>query len=263
MTDGPGAFLTARLSAVRVEPRLCALPYGLTWADLRDCLPGFTTPAHARAWVAHEKQGLDGGVTSRILTLGYQTQGGHERTETVFVKQAADPAKAEAARYRFLEHQGVPVPRLLASVDTEPGEVIVLEFLPAIGARPQDADDLLRLVARVNAVEHPPADLFTPSAGLPVDVFDAKVATALELLADDPASAGLVAVVRRVQVDRERRGLDAGRSEPWGARIPADRADRVRAGGPVRSGDDDHASSFHRRRRDSHKLGGADRPPSA
>ncbi|HEY8790796.1 MAG TPA: hypothetical protein VIM10_16935 [Actinopolymorphaceae bacterium] len=196
MTDADGSFTPARLSPAPVDHRPCALPYGVTWDDLRHCLPGFTTAAGARAWIAHDKQGLNGGVTSCILTIGYPTPDGDERTQTVFVKQAVDPTRAEAARYRFLESRGIPVPRLLASVDTAHGEVIVVEFLPTIGVGSHDADELLGLVALLNAVAHPPAELFKASAGMPVEIFDAKVLAALALLADDPASGDVV--------DRER-----------------------------------------------------------
>jgi Phosphotransferase enzyme family len=179
----------ATLSPVPVEPRPRALPYGLTWDDLSDVLPGFTTSIEAQALVAFDKRGLDGGVTSCILTLEYPLGNGRKRTETVFVKQAVDPATAEAARYRFLSSRGIPVPRLLTSVMTEPGEVIVLEFLPTIGVHPEDVDQLLGVVARLNAVVHPPAELFTARPGMPVDDFDAEVVTALAVLAADPAAA--------------------------------------------------------------------------
>jgi hypothetical protein len=177
---------------VQVRARPCDLPYGLEWSDLRECLPGFIGATGARSWIAYEKQGLHGGVTSCILTLGYPTVGGRERTETVFVKQAVHPATAEAARYRFLERHGVAVPRLLASTDTGQGEVIVLEFLPTIGLPDTAADELLDLIAGLNAVDHPPADLFTAPAGMPVKVFDTKVRAALVLLAADPVTDGVV-----------------------------------------------------------------------
>jgi Phosphotransferase enzyme family len=186
----------ARLSPVPVEPRSCALPYGLVWDDLRDVLPGFTTPIGARAWVAFDKQGLNGGVTSCILTLGYSLRDGQDQTKTVFVKQAVDPAKAEAARYRYLTGRGIPVARLLTSVTTDRGEVIVLEFLPTIGVHPADADQLLSVVARLNAVADPPGALFTAQAGMPVDAFDARVATALATLGSDSAAAGVVDATR-------------------------------------------------------------------
>jgi hypothetical protein len=192
VSDASGASITARLSPVQIRARPCALPYGLAWSDLRECLPGFVTAIGARSWVAYEKQGLNGGATSCILTLGYPSTDGLERTETVFVKQAIDPTTAEAARYRFLERCGVAVPRLLTSTDTGHGEVIVLELLPTIGLLPTDADELLDLIACLNAVDRPPADLFTASAGMPVDLFDAKVRTALALLAEDPETDGVV-----------------------------------------------------------------------
>jgi hypothetical protein len=192
VTQEQGASVTARLSPVPVEPRPCALPYGLSWRDLRIVLPGFTTPVGARSWIAYEKQGLHGGATSCILTLGYPVAGGRERTETAFLKHAVDPSKAEAARYRFLEHRGVAVPRLLTSVDTGQGEVVVLEFLPTIGVESADADELLDLVAGLNSVEEPPADLFSAAPGMPVDRFDAKVRAALALLAGDRAVQAVV-----------------------------------------------------------------------
>lgn len=189
------ALTTVALSPVPVQPRLCELPYGLRWSDLARLLPGFTTSAGARSWVAHRKQGLNGGVTSSILTFGYQVSG-HERTETVFVKQASDPAKQEAARYRFLEQRGVALPRLLRSVTSTSGEVIVLEFLPTIGVRPQDALELLDVIAALNTVTNAPADVFAAPAGMPESDFDGLVATSLTRLADVASTGNRVDVTR-------------------------------------------------------------------
>jgi hypothetical protein len=66
-------------------------------------------------------------------------------------------------------------------------EVIVLEFLATIGVEPGDADELLRLIARLNAIEHP-GHLFRPRSGAPVAQFDALVEVTLTGFAEDPAT---------------------------------------------------------------------------
>ena len=183
-----GRFAPALLSPMPIEPRVCPLPYGLTWDDLDLCLPGFVAArSGARAWRSHVKQGLHGGSTSCVLSLGYPHADGSWHTETVFVKQSADPA-AEAAKYRFLESCDLPTPRLLHAVTRGGSEVIVLEFLPTIGVEPGEADTLLRLIARLNAIERPPRDLFQPRAGAPAAQFDELVEGALTALAGDPAT---------------------------------------------------------------------------
>jgi hypothetical protein len=103
------------------------------------------------------------------------------RSQTVFIKHTADPLKAEAEKYRFLSARGVPVPRLLAVLSHGESEVILLEFLAAIGIDFHSTDEvnsLLDLIARLNAVQNPPA-LFNPRPGLPQAEFDQSVLAAL------------------------------------------------------------------------------------
>lgn len=180
-----GRFTPAQLSPVPVKARACPLPYGLTWDELRVCLPGFTAAAGARAWVSHAIQGVHGERNSCILTLRYLSVDGSPRTQTLFFKQVADPT--EAAKVRFLSSRGVPTPRLLQAVSRGRREVLVFEFLPTIGIEPGEADELVMLIARLNAVERPPLDLFQPGPGVPAAQFDARVEAALALLANDPA----------------------------------------------------------------------------
>jgi hypothetical protein len=184
MADSGGRFTPARLSPVPVKARACPLPYGLTWDELRVCLPGFTAAAGARAWVSHAIQGLHGERNSRILTLRYLSTERSPRTQTLFFKQVADPT--EAAKVRFLSSRGVPTPRLLQAVSRGHRAVLLFEFLPTIGIEPGEADQLITLIARVNAVERPPLDLFQPRLGAPPAQFDARVEAALALLANDP-----------------------------------------------------------------------------
>lgn len=178
-------FTPELLSPVPIEPQECPLPYGLTWDDVGAGLPGFVaTGPPARAWISHAKQGLHGGPTSCILSLRYPRADGSWTTQTVFVKYG--PATSEAAKYRFLESCGVLTPRLLHAVTRDDSEVVVLEFLPIIGVHPSAADELLVLIARLNALEYPPSDLFQRRPGFPVALFDELLRAALIALADDP-----------------------------------------------------------------------------
>jgi hypothetical protein len=184
-------FEPAALSPVPTPPRACGLPYDLTWDDLGPHLPGFTTQSasQAQAFGAYEKQGLNGGPNSCILTLRYPVAGDQSRSENVFVKQTRDLAAREAEKYRYLATQGVPVPRLLAAIRKAGGEVILLEFLPTIGIDFRaDAEvvELLHLAAQLNAVRDPPA-YFNPSPGLPQDEFEALVLNVLTALAGEGA----------------------------------------------------------------------------
>lgn len=182
-------YAPARLSPVPIEARPSALPYGLTWDDLRPCLPGFLSAAGAEARTSHAKQGLHRGANSRILTLHYAGTDGVMRSETLFFKHALDASAGESAKYRFLASCDIPTPRLLHVVERGRGEVVILEFLPRIGIEPADADELLVLLARLNAVRQPPRDLFQPNPGLPAAEFDALLEDALTRLASNPTAA--------------------------------------------------------------------------
>ena len=182
-------FEPARLSPLPMLERACALPYELTWSDLQPGLPGFFDhpELHAQAFESYAKQGLNGGPNSCILTLRYPTAGSALRSETVFLKRAAHPAKMEARKYQFLADRGFPVPDLLAVIEKGDAEIIMLEFLPDIGidfrSRGQ-VDELLHLAAQLNAIQNPP-DFFSPAPGLPQAEFDVHVQRVLTDLAHD------------------------------------------------------------------------------
>jgi hypothetical protein len=172
-------YTTADLSPLPKEPLACALPYDLTWQDIQLALPGFDFQAwpQAQAFAAHEKQGLNGGDNSCILKIQYPTSKNHFRTETIFFKQNADPNKAEAQKYQYITSQGVETPRLLAVVQKDAVEVILLEFLPTIGIDFRSSGEitsLLHLIAKLNSIQYPP-DLFRPFPGMPKEQFDAMV----------------------------------------------------------------------------------------
>lgn len=185
MPDLPDQYALEQLSPISVAPRLVDLPYELSWDDLRPCLPGYTD--RVRAEESYAKQGLHGGDSSRILTLHYRHQDGSERSPTVFVKESTEAPAAEAAKYRFLAAREIPTPELLQMFSRGGREILVLEFLTTIGIEPDDADELLALISRLNSVKSPPVDTFRPRAGLPVPEFHARVHAALEALAMDPA----------------------------------------------------------------------------
>lgn len=184
-------FDPAHLSPLPRQVHLCALPYGLTWQEVSPALADFDVnlSAQAQAFLAHQKQGLNGGDNSHILTLRYPARSAGliaMRSQTIFVKHSTDPLRAEAAKYHFLAAQAVPVPRLLAALIKGDTEIILLEFLNEIGIdfhSPEEVNGLLDLVARLNAVQNPPA-LFDPRPGLPQAEFDESVRAALRVLAD-------------------------------------------------------------------------------
>jgi hypothetical protein len=189
-------FTPASLSPLPVEPLPGPLPYGLDWADIQQALPG-EDPARAdgrMAFASYAKQGLHGGDNSCIFTLRYPRLGGGTAARTVFIKHATEPAKREAAKYRFLAARRVPAPELLAAVERAGAEVVVLEFLSTIGidcAVAAEVDALLALVARLNAVRDPP-DIFAPPPGVPRAEFEARVRAALEEVAADGSLPGAV-----------------------------------------------------------------------
>lgn len=161
--------------------------FDLHWEDVRACLPGFTTPATARAWVAYDLQGLHDRAHARVLSFAYPTTDG-ERTETIFVKRITDPLRAEADKFRWLETQGLPTPRLLAAIPGGDGEIVLLEHLRRIGIEPDEADPLLDLTARLNTTPDRTGDLFEPRPGLASSDFEALVVDALQQLVPDAAA---------------------------------------------------------------------------
>jgi hypothetical protein len=182
-------FDPASLSPLSIAPVPCALPYDLTWDDLRPALPGFTAGGEtaAQAFIAHEKQGLHGGENSCILTLRYPDAGGVIRSETIFVKHATNAAQFEAAKYRYLASKDFPTPRLLCVVRKGDAEIVLLEFLPVIGINFRDASEvesLLHLAAQLSALPQPQG-LLVESPGMPQDEFDRHVHAALVKLAQD------------------------------------------------------------------------------
>lgn len=182
MPSDPFTFSPARLSPRAVTPRPVDLPYGLVWNDLVGCLPGAASIDDARSVVAYEKSGPAGSASSTILTLSYPDVDGESRELTVFVKESADAGSGEAARYPVLRSLGVPTPDLLTVAEVGGRPVLVLEFLPVIGIEEDGADDLIDLVASINAVHDVPLPLFAPTPGMPTAEFDALVLEALTAL---------------------------------------------------------------------------------
>lgn len=116
------------------------LPYGLQWTDL----PDFAT--NGNCYASHEIRGLHHAENSRICALSYITKNGIAQETTVFIKKTTE---TEVRNHQLLVAAGFPLPAMVATAKN----VLVLEFLPAIGIRPTDADEFLRLIARLNAIE--------------------------------------------------------------------------------------------------------------
>ena len=176
-------FEPSNLSPVAKKPVACALPYDLTWDDLQSILPGFeeSQSIHAQAFSSYEKQGLNGGANSCILTLCYPAGENQFRSETVFMKHATDPRSMEAQKYQALATFGIPTPRLLGDIQKNNNEIILLEFLPKIGIdfhSTEQVKSLLHLIAEVNSIQNP-SHLFNPSPGMPQAEFDERVKSAL------------------------------------------------------------------------------------
>lgn len=164
------------LSPLPVTARACPLPYGVEWDDLRPCLPGFRRGS--RALVTHELQGMRKGANTCVKTLEYHTFDGEIRSVAAFFKQVRGSVERE--KHAFLQARNVPVPRMLRAVSRPDAEVLVFEFLPRIGIRSAEAADLLRLIARLNAVEVPPDGIFLPPPGRPETEFGARISAALQ-----------------------------------------------------------------------------------
>ena len=176
-------FEPISLSPVPKKPVTCPLPYDLTWVEFQKALPDFevSQSINPDAFSSYEKQGLNGGSNSYILTLRYPTGKNQFRSETVFIKRAADTRNREAQKYRVLASLGIPTPHLLADIYKNDSEIILLEFLPKIGIdfhSPDEVNSFLNLIAQVNSIRNPP-NLFQPSPGIPQAEFDERVRSAL------------------------------------------------------------------------------------
>ncbi len=183
-------FEPARLSPLAKTPVPCPLPYDLTWDDVRMILPGLegVEDALLQAYSSHEKQGLDGGPNSCILSLSYPTATGQIHSETVFIKCTTDAEKMEARKYQALGSLNIPTPHLLATIHKNNSEIILLEFLSKIGIDFHSTDEinsLLHIAAQWNAIQNPPELFERPGAGIPRAEFDEYVRNALEKIARD------------------------------------------------------------------------------
>ena len=182
-------FEPSSLSPAPKKLVACPLPYDLTWSDLEKALPDFelSLSVQAEAFSSFEKQGLNGGANSCILTLRYPTRENQFRSETVFLKRASSAKNREAEKYQFLAVWGIPTPQLLAIIHKDNVEIILLEFLPKIGIDFHSTDEvnsLLHLSAQVNSIPGP-SDLFQRSPGTPQAEFDELVKSALAETARD------------------------------------------------------------------------------
>lgn len=140
------------------------LPWELSWDDLRAAVPDLHHPRGA--FRTHTIRGLHRVGRSQILTIRYADQDQRQQTQTIFLK-LTDPDRPEIPKYRFLTAHHAPVAPLLGTATTTAGEILVLEFLPTIGTTPDQADDLLDLIAHVNSISNPPATIFRSPAGIP------------------------------------------------------------------------------------------------
>ncbi|SDS83446.1 hypothetical protein SAMN04488543_2472 [Friedmanniella luteola] len=178
-----------QLSPRRLSPpRPAPLPFGLTWADLEDALPGASAGGHAV--VSHARRGRHrGGHPSVIMTLSCGAPSGPPRQRTLFFKLNRDGSR-EAHHHRFLAERGVPVPHLAVCVERAHEEVLGLEFLPSVGLGPADVDDVLRLVAALNALTDVPDAVGQPPPGRPQAEFEHLLAQTLEQLGPARADRG-------------------------------------------------------------------------
>jgi hypothetical protein len=194
-------FDPAHLTPVPKTPVACPLPYALTWDDLRSILPGIETRGDAglQAFSSYEKQGLNGGSNSCILTLQYPAGDNQAFSKTVFIKQTSDPEKMEAQKYRALASFGIPTPRVLKAIHKNNVEILLLEILPKIGIdfhAPDEVTSLLHLAAQVNAIQNPPVVFTSPAQGIPQTEFDELVRAALLEVAQDRSLPVAVDVAR-------------------------------------------------------------------
>jgi hypothetical protein len=140
------------------------LPWELSWDDLRAAVPNLHQPVGA--FRTHTIRGLHRVGGSHILTIRYADRDERRHTQTIFLK-LTDPARPEIPKYRFLTAHQAPVAPLLGTATTAAGEILILEFLPTIGTTPDQADDLLELIAHLNSISNPPATAFRSLPGTP------------------------------------------------------------------------------------------------
>lgn len=183
-------FDPAHLSPVPKTPVACSLPYGLMWADLRGILPGIEVREGAglQAFSSYEKQGLNGGSNSYILTLQYPAGDNQVLSRTVFIKQTSDPGRMEAQKYQALASFGIPTPHLLGVIHKNNLEILLLEVLPKIGIdfhAPDEVTSLLHLAAQVNSIQNPPEVFNSAAEEIPQTEFDERVRVALLEIAQD------------------------------------------------------------------------------
>ena len=184
-------FEPAGLSPLPRTPVPCLLPYDLTWDDLGSILPGSEQEGNTntiQAFSSYEKQGLNGGSNSCILTLRYPVEENRFRSETIFIKRAVDQGSQEAQKYLSLASLDIPTPRLLAFFHKNNSEIILLEFLPKIGIDFQSADEvnsLLHLAAQLNSIQNPPEIFDQSGVGIPQDEFNERIRRALREIARD------------------------------------------------------------------------------
>src|SRR5512138_2389999 len=95
-------FESASLSPRAKTPVPCPLPYDLTWDDLWSVLSGLerVEDTGLQAYSSYEKQGLNGGPNSCILSLSYPSYADQIRAETVFIKCTTDDERMEARKYQ-------------------------------------------------------------------------------------------------------------------------------------------------------------------
>ena len=183
-------FDPSHLSPVPNTPVACSLPYELTWDDLRSILPGMDARRGAglQSFSSYEKQGLNGGSNSCILTLQYPAGDNPALSKTVFIKQASDPGKMEAQKYLALASFGIPTPRVLEVIHKNDVEILLLEILPKIGIdfhAPDEVTSLLHLAAQVNSIENPPEVFRSSAQEISQTEFDKRVRAALLEIAQD------------------------------------------------------------------------------
>jgi len=143
------------------------------------------------------------------VTVSYLDPDGRPRRCALFVKHIDDPGRYEAARYRYLAHRRVPVARLLAAVERGGAEVIVLEFLPQVGIRPEEADEMLAAAASINVLTETPDTVFPLPPGMDQADFESLVSESLvRLRVDHPM------IEPRRWLAAYRRALDAYRRLP-------------------------------------------------
>ncbi|GAB3758242.1 hypothetical protein [Microlunatus parietis] len=152
-------------SPIRIEaPAQVELPWGLQWDDLRGAIPELRLPLGV--FRTHEIRGLHQSGRSQILLLRYEDRDGRQQARTIFLK-LGNPARPEVAKYRYLLERGAPVSPPLGTATTAAGEIMIFPFLPTIGTTAEEADDLLGLVAEINSIRDPAAELFRPPQGTP------------------------------------------------------------------------------------------------